>query len=124
MGATRLASGKYYAFYTLHFAMHVLPVKMVMPPGHHSYEGADLLLEQQNFRPPLPAQHTTQAHLHNLANRADKCRQACKQVQTSVQTESASVYTSFLYDFHALKSKSAECRQNDFEMPMRTRTRA
>lgn len=44
-------------------------------------------------------------------------------MQTSVQTESASVYTSLLYDFHALKNKSAECRQNEFEMPMRTRTR-
>lgn len=50
MEATRLASGKYYAFYTLHFVMRVPPVKTVMPPGHHSYEGADLLLEQQTFR--------------------------------------------------------------------------
>ena len=53
MGATRLASEKYYTFYTLHFVMRVLPVKTVMPPGHHSYEGADLLLEQQNFRSPI-----------------------------------------------------------------------
>ena len=94
MGATRPASEKCYAFYTLHFVMRVLPVKTVMPPGHHSYEGADLLLEQQNSAPTLPVQHTTQAHLHDLANRADKCMQACRQVQTSVQTESASVYTS------------------------------
>ena len=53
MGATRLASEKYYAFYTLHFIMRVLPVKTVMPPGHHGYEGADLLLEQRKIRSPI-----------------------------------------------------------------------
>ena len=110
MGATRPASEKYYAFYTLHFVMRVLPVKMVMPPGHHSYEGADLLLEQQNFRPPLPAQHTTQAHLHDLANRADKCRQACRQNQPLSTLPNYMIFMNLKAKVQSADKMSSKCR--------------
>ena len=118
MGATRLASGKYYAFYTLHFAMHVLPVKTVIPPGHHSYEGADFAIRATEI--PLPHYPHNIPHKHiyttlltvqtNAGKRADKCRQPCRQNQPLSTHPNHMIFMHLKAKVQSADKMSSKCR--------------
>ena len=117
MGATRPASEKYYAFYTLHFAMHVLPVKTAMPPGHYSYEEADFIRATEfplpHYPHNIPHKHiyTTLLTVQTRADkRADKCMQACRQNQPLSTLPNYLIFMHLKAKVQSADKMSSKCR--------------